>query len=156
MGWWRRIEATCHAPDRCRNGGSELAREDLALCAEGAEDASVPWCGGGSVEVYFNGIGIGMKMLEGPRGLQGLAVFRQGSQFSSSDWQSFLKVNNVISSMRRRAKSHDHAVAESFFQPSKRERIRRNIYTTCEKSRSDNFDGIEMFDNLKRRHSSAI
>ncbi len=26
----------------------------------------------------------------------------QGSQFSSSDWQSFLKANNLISSMSRR------------------------------------------------------
>jgi len=38
----------------------------------------------------------------------------QGSQFSSSDWQSFLKANNVISSMSRRGNCHDNAVAESF------------------------------------------
>lgn len=49
----------------------------------------------------------------------------QGSQFSSSDWQSFLKANNVISSMSRRGNCHDNAVAESFFQLLKRERIRR-------------------------------
>ena len=39
----------------------------------------------------------------------------QGSQFSSSDWQSFLKANNLISSMSRRGNCHDNAVAESFF-----------------------------------------
>lgn len=39
----------------------------------------------------------------------------QGSQFSSSDLQSFLKANNVISSMSRRGNCHDNAVAESFF-----------------------------------------
>jgi putative transposase len=44
----------------------------------------------------------------------------QGSQFSSSDWQSFLKANNVISSMSRRGNCHDDAVAESFFQLLKR------------------------------------
>ena len=38
----------------------------------------------------------------------------QGSQFSSSDWQSFLKANNLISSMSRRGNCHDNAVAESF------------------------------------------
>lgn len=54
----------------------------------------------------------------------------QGSQFSSSDWQSFLKANNVISSMSRRGNCHDNAVAESFFQLLKRERIRRKIYAT--------------------------
>lgn len=38
----------------------------------------------------------------------------QGSQFSSSDWQSFLKANNVVSSMSRRGNCHDNAVAELF------------------------------------------
>ncbi|WP_240461283.1 IS3 family transposase, partial [Pseudomonas aeruginosa] len=77
-------------------------------------------------------------------------------QFSSSDWQSFLKANNVISSMSRRGNCHDNAVAESFFQLLKRERIRRKIYTTREEARSDIFDYIEMFYNPKRRHSSAM
>ncbi|MNM62082.1 Integrase core domain protein [compost metagenome] len=38
------------------------------------------------------------------------------SQASSSDWHSFLKTNNVISSMSRRGNCNDNAVAESFFQ----------------------------------------
>lgn len=84
MDWWRRIDATCHAPDRCKNGGSELAREDLALCAEDAEGVSVPWCDGGSEQVYFNGIGIGMKMFEGLRGRQGLAVFQHYTKDTSN------------------------------------------------------------------------
>ncbi|ELK4826583.1 IS3 family transposase, partial [Pseudomonas aeruginosa] len=80
----------------------------------------------------------------------------QGSQFSSSDWQSFLKANNLISSMSRRGNCHDNAVAESFFQLLKRERIRRKTYGTREEARSDVFDYIEMFYNPKRRHSSAM
>ncbi|MBT1080693.1 IS3 family transposase [Pseudomonas aeruginosa] len=80
----------------------------------------------------------------------------QGSQFSSSDWQSFLKANNLISSMSRRGNCHDNAVAESFFQLLKRERIRRKTYATREEARSDVFDYIEMFYNPKRRHSSAM
>ncbi|MFJ2969224.1 IS3 family transposase [Pseudomonas fulva] len=80
----------------------------------------------------------------------------QVSQFSSSDWQSFLKANNVISSMSRRGNCHDNAVSESFCQLLKRERIRRKIYTTREEARSDIFDYIEIFYNPKRRHSSAI
>ncbi len=80
----------------------------------------------------------------------------QGSQFSSSDWQSFLKANNVISSMSRRGNCHDNAVAESFFQLLKRERIRRKIYATRDEARSDIFDYIEMFYNPKRRHGSAM
>lgn len=73
--------------------------------------------------------------------------YDQGSQFSSSDWQSFLKANNLISSMSRRGNCHDNAVAESFFQLLKRERIRRKTYGTREEARSDVFDYTEMFYN---------
>lgn len=64
----------------------------------------------------------------------------QGSQFSSSDWQSYLKANNLISSMSRRGNCHDNAVAESFFQLLKRERIRRKTYGNREEARNDVFD----------------
>lgn len=76
----------------------------------------------------------------------------QGSQYSSSDWRSFLKANNLVASMSRRGNCHDNAVAESFFQLLKRERIKRKIYTMREDARSDVFDYIEMFYNVKRRH----
>ncbi len=39
----------------------------------------------------------------------------QGSQFSSTDWRSLLKANNLVGSMSRRGNCHDNAVAESFF-----------------------------------------
>ncbi len=77
----------------------------------------------------------------------------QGSQFSSHDWQSFLKTHKLIHSMSRRGNCHDNAVAESFFQLLKRERIRRRIYIDREEARRDVFDYIEMFYNPKRRHS---
>lgn len=80
----------------------------------------------------------------------------QGSQFSSLDWQSFLKVNNLISSMSRRGNCHDNAVAESFFRLLKRERIRRKTYGTREEAHSDALDYIEVFYNSKRRNSSAM
>ncbi len=79
----------------------------------------------------------------------------QGSQFSSHDWQSFLKVHNLVPSMSRRSNCYDNAVAESFFQLLKRERIRRRIYADREEARRDVFDYIEMFYNPKRRHSYA-
>jgi len=47
----------------------------------------------------------------------------QGSQFSSYDWRDFLKAHNLEQSMSRRGNCHDNAVAESFFQLLKRERI---------------------------------
>lgn len=56
--------------------------------------------------------------------------------------------------MSRRGNCRDNAVAESFFQLLKRERIRRRTYATREQARQDVFDYIEMFYNPKRRHGS--
>ena len=79
----------------------------------------------------------------------------QGCQYSSHDWQAFLKAHNLQQSMSRRGNCHDNAVAESFFQLLKRERIRRRIYADREEARRDIFDYIEMFYNPKRRHGYA-
>ena len=49
----------------------------------------------------------------------------------------------------------DNAVAESFFQLLKRERIRRQIYPSRDEARADVFNYIEMFYNPKRRHGTA-
>ncbi len=76
----------------------------------------------------------------------------QGSQYTSYDWQAFLKDNNLEASMSRRGNCHDNAVAESFFQLLKRERIKRHIYASRDAARSDVVDYIEMFYNSKRRH----
>ena len=77
----------------------------------------------------------------------------QGSQFTSRDWASFLKHHNLEHSMSRRGNCHDNAVAESFFNLLKRERIRRRNYTTRAEARQDVFDYIEMFYNPKRKHA---
>jgi putative transposase len=50
----------------------------------------------------------------------------QGCQFTGHEWQTFLRDHNLRSSMSRGGKCHDNAVAESFFQLLKRERIRRH------------------------------
>ncbi|EAN4330894.1 IS3 family transposase, partial [Salmonella enterica subsp. enterica serovar Oslo] len=79
----------------------------------------------------------------------------QGSQYTSHEWQSFLKSHGLEGSMSRRGNCHDNAVAESFFQLLKRERIKKKIYGTREEARSDIFDYIEIFYNSKRRHGSS-
>jgi len=76
----------------------------------------------------------------------------QGSQFTSLEWASFLKQHNLEHSMSRRGNCHDNAVAESFFNLLKRERIRRRTYITREEAKRDVFDYIEMFYNPKRKH----
>ena len=54
--------------------------------------------------------------------------------------------------MSRRGNCHDNAVAESFFNLLKRERIRRRTYKTRAEARQDVFEYIEMFCNPKRTH----
>lgn len=78
----------------------------------------------------------------------------QGSQYTSHDWQAFLKAHGLTCSMSRRGNCHDNAVAESFFQLLKRERIKRRIYVTREEARSDVFNYIELFYNSRRRHGA--
>lgn len=56
----------------------------------------------------------------------------QGSQYTSHEWQSFLKSHGLEGSMSRRGNCHDNAVAESFFQLLKRERIKKRS-TECGK-----------------------
>jgi putative transposase len=77
----------------------------------------------------------------------------ESAQFSSYDWQDLLRVHNLKPSMSRRGNCHDNAVAESFFQLLKRERIKRQTYRNREEARRDVFNYIEMFYNPKRRHS---
>jgi len=76
----------------------------------------------------------------------------QGSQFTSDDWQKFLNTHNLEQSMSRRGNCYDNAVAESFFQLLKRERIKRRTYKDRDDARRDIFDYIEMFYNPVRRH----
>lgn len=66
-----------------------------------------------------------------------------------------LALEALMASMSRRGNCHDNAVAESFFQLLKRERIRRQIYPTRDLARSDVFHYIEMFYNPRRRHGTA-
>jgi putative transposase len=78
----------------------------------------------------------------------------QGSQFTSREWQSFLRQHNLEPSMSRCGNCHFNAVAESFFQLLKRERVRRRTYPARDDARRDMFDYIEMFYNPKRKHTN--
>jgi putative transposase len=57
--------------------------------------------------------------------------------------------------MTRRGNCHDNAVAESFFQLLKCERIRHQTYPTRDDARANVSNYIEMFYNSKRRHGTA-
>tara|TARA_B100000745_G_scaffold292429_1_gene233266 strand:+ start:133 stop:525 length:393 start_codon:yes stop_codon:yes gene_type:complete len=79
----------------------------------------------------------------------------QGCQYTSYDWQTMLKAQNLKASMSRKGNCHDNACAESFFGLLKRERIKRKIYRTREDGKADVFNYIELFYNSTRRHGHA-
>ena len=76
----------------------------------------------------------------------------QGSQFTSLEWQAFLRTHNLEASMSRRGNCYDNAVAESFFHLLKSERIRRKTYATREEARQDILSYIELLCNPERKH----
>ena len=78
----------------------------------------------------------------------------QGTQYTGREWAAFLREHGLQHSMSRRGNCHDNAVAESFFQLLKREKIRRQTYRTREDARRDVFEYIEMFYNPKRKHTN--
>lgn len=63
-----------------------------------------------------------------PQKKQVLVHSDQGSQYTSHEWQSFLKSQGLEGSMSRRGNCHDNAVAESFLQLLKRERVMLPTY----------------------------
>jgi len=78
----------------------------------------------------------------------------QGTQYPSREWAAFLREHKIEHSMSRRGNCHDNAVAESFFQLLKREKIRRQKYRSREAARRDVFEYIELFYNPKRKHTN--
>ena len=74
----------------------------------------------------------------------------RGCQFTSDEYQRFLKGHQIRSSMSAVGTCADNAAAESFFGLLKRERVNRRQYRTRAEARSDVFDYIERFHNPRR------
>jgi putative transposase len=77
----------------------------------------------------------------------------QGSQYASHDYQKLLGGYGIRVSMSRAGNCYDNAVLESFFATLKTECVDR-CYTTRDEARTCLFDYIEVWYNLRRRHSS--
>jgi len=77
----------------------------------------------------------------------------RGTQFTSGDYQRFLKDRNITMSMSNVGHCGDNAAAEGFFGMLKRERVNRRRYRTLAEARADVFDYIERFHNprIQRR-----
>ena len=74
----------------------------------------------------------------------------RGCQFTSDEYQRFLKGHQIRSSMSAVGTCADNAAAESFFGILKRERVNRRQYRTRDEARADVFDYIERFHNPRR------
>jgi putative transposase len=75
----------------------------------------------------------------------------RGCQFTSGEYQRFLKSHNLVCSMSAVGSCADNAAMEGFFGMLKRERIHRRIYRTRAEARADVFDYIERFHNPRCR-----
>lgn len=80
----------------------------------------------------------------------------RGTQFTSDEYQRFVREHGIISSMSAVGSCADNAAAESFFGVLKRERVNRRHYTTRAETRSDIFDYIERFHNPMRRRKMNV
>jgi putative transposase len=75
----------------------------------------------------------------------------RGCQFTSDEYQRFLKGHNLTCSMSAVGSCADNAAAEGFFGMLKRERVNRRRYATHAEARADIFDYIERFHNPRKR-----
>lgn len=75
----------------------------------------------------------------------------RGCQFTSGEYQRFLKGHRLIQSMSAVGSCADNASMEGFFGMLKRERVHRRIYQTRAEARADIFDYIERFHNPRCR-----
>ena len=75
----------------------------------------------------------------------------RGTQFTSDEYQRFLKGHDLVCSMSAVGSCADNAAAEGFFGRLKRERVNRRRYLTRADARADIFDYIECFHNPRKR-----
>jgi putative transposase len=78
----------------------------------------------------------------------------RGSQYASAAFQQKLAGYGMRCSMSRKGNCWDNAVAESFFNSLKNERVHGVRYRSRDEARADVFQYIEGFYNRVRRHST--
>jgi putative transposase len=83
-----------------------------------------------------------------------LAHTDRGSQYASDHYQRLLRKHGIECSMSRVAQCWDNAPMESFFASLKKELVHDEDYQTRAEARTSIVEYIEVFYNVKRRHSS--
>ncbi|MGQ9890165.1 MAG: IS3 family transposase [Aggregatilineales bacterium] len=93
------------------------------------------------------------QMAVGQRGLPRLHHSDRGSQYTSSEFRSFLEQAGVQVSMSDVGRCYDNAMKESFWSALKRE-CADHVFVTREAARRAIFEYIELWYNRRRRHSA--
>jgi len=78
----------------------------------------------------------------------------RGSQYASKEFGEILNNNGFIRSMSGKGNCYDNAMAESFFHTLKTEKVYWENYETREQGIVSIYNYIELYYNVKRRHSS--
>ena len=76
-----------------------------------------------------------------------------GGQYASQDFRDVLKKHGFLQSMTRKNNHYDNAMAESLFSRFKAELLQKGAFLTFADAYSEVFEYIEVYYNLKRRHS---
>ncbi len=77
----------------------------------------------------------------------------QGSQYGNSNYLAFMKELDLVLSMSCRVNCHKNTVVEIFFEPLKKRVTIKRIFSTRHEAKTDIFNFIEMFFNMKKLHS---
>lgn len=77
----------------------------------------------------------------------------RGSQYCSADYQRLLQSHGLVCSMSKKGDCYDNAAMESWNHSYKVEAIHGERFTTRDKAKAHTFDYIEVYYNLRRRHS---
>ena len=76
-----------------------------------------------------------------------------GGQYASKEFRDLLQKHKFKQSMTRRDNHYDNAMGESFFSRFKAELIQKGGFLNFEDAYTEIFEYIEIYYNLKRRHS---
>ena len=78
----------------------------------------------------------------------------RGCQYTSHDFQRFLKSQGIIPSMSGTGNCYDNAAMESFFHTLKTEHVFFETYATRKQAKQSIFEYVEVFYNRQRKHST--
>lgn len=77
-----------------------------------------------------------------------------GSQYTSDEFESYLKSRGILHSFSRKGNPYDNACIESFHSILKKEEVYTTTYHSFKEAKLALFEYIESFYNRKRLHSA--